>query len=276
MNKTIITCAITGAETTLQQNPAVPVTPKEIAEAAKQASQAGASILHLHVRDENANPTQDVDIFRQAIEQIRSKCDIVIEITTGGAVGMTIEERMAPLVLEPEMASLDCGTCNFGDDYIVNTLGDMKRFAGEMQRLGIRPTLECFDISHIDSSKILIEEGLVQEPFHYGLVLNVPGGVRYDEETLRFMVNRLPHNSFWTTIGIGGRISVRKIEDSMTNGFVRVGFEDNVFFGKGELAVSNAQLVERAAKIAKDHGLAIATPSDVRQMFKLRGLKQTR
>ena len=272
MNKTIITCAITGAETTLQQNPAVPVTPKEIAEAAKHASQAGASILHLHVRDENASPTQDVDRFRQAIELIRSKCDIVIEITTGGAVGMTIEQRMAPLVLEPEMASLDCGTCNFGDDYIVNTLGDMRRFAGEMQRLGIRPTLECFDISHIDSSKILIEEGLVQEPFHYGLVLNVPGGVRYDEETLRFMVNRLPHNSFWTTIGIGGRISVRKIEDSMAkNGFVRVGFEDNIFFGKGELAVSNAQLVERAARIAKDHGLTIATPSDVRQMFKLRG-----
>jgi 3-keto-5-aminohexanoate cleavage enzyme len=272
MNKTIITCAITGAETTLQQNPAVPVTPKEIAEAAKQASEAGASILHLHVRDENAGPTQDVDIFRQAIELIRSKCDIVIEITTGGAVGMTIEERMAPLVLEPEMASLDCGTCNFGDDYIINTLPDMKRFAEEMQRLGVRPTLECFDISHIDSSKILIEEGLVQEPFHYGLVLNVPGGIRYDEETLRFMVNRLPHNSFWTTIGIGGRISVRKIEDSMTNnGFVRVGFEDNVFFGKGELAVSNAQLVERAARIAKDHGLTIATPSDVRQMFKLRG-----
>ena len=185
---------------------------------------------------------------------------------------MTIEQRRAPLVLEPEMASLDCGTCNFGDDYIVNTLGDMRRFAGEMQRLGIRPTLECFDISHIDSSKILIEEGLVQEPFHYGLVLNVPGGVRYDEETLRFMVNRLPHNSFWTTIGIGGRVSVRKIEDSRANnGFVRVGFEDNVFFSKGVLAVSNAQLVERAARIAKDHGLTIATPSDVKQMFKLRG-----
>ena len=271
MNKMIITCAITGAETTLEQNPALPVTPKEIADAAKDAREAGASILHLHVRDDNGNPTQDVEIFRQAIELIRSKCDIVIEITTGGAVGMTIEERMAPLELEPEMASLDCGTCNFGDDYIINTLPDMKRFAGEMKRLGIRPTLECFDISHIDSSKILIEEGLVQEPFHYGLVLNVPGGLRYDEETLLFMVKRLPQDSFWTTIGIGGRISVQKIEDSMANnGFVRVGFEDNIFFGKGELAVSNAQLVERAARIAREHGLTIATPSDVRQMLKLR------
>jgi 3-keto-5-aminohexanoate cleavage enzyme len=272
MSKMIITCAITGAETTPQQNPALPVSPEEIAEAAKQANEAGASILHLHVRDDNGNPTQDVGIFRQAIELIRSKCDIVIEITTGGAVGMTIEERMAPLELEPEMASLDCGTCNFGDDYIVNTLGDMRRAAGQMQRLGIHPTLECFDISHIDSSKILIEEGLLQEPFHYGLVLNVPGGLRYDEETLRFMVNRLPKNSFWTTIGIGGRISVQKIEDTMANnGFVRVGFEDNIFFGKGQLAVSNAQLVERAARMAKDNGLTVATPSDVRQMFKLKG-----
>jgi len=271
MDKTIITCAITGAETTVQQNPALPVTPQEIAEAAKEANEAGASILHLHVRDENANPTQDIEIFRQAIELIRSKCDIVIEITTGGAVGMTVEERMAPLELEPEMASLDCGTCNFGNDYIVNTLGDMRRAAGEMQRLKIRPTLECFDISHIDSSKILIEEGLVQEPFHYGLVLNVPAGLRYDKATLLFMVNRLPQNSFWTTIGIGGRISVLKIEDSFANnGFVRVGFEDNIFFGKGELAVSNAQFVERAVRMAKEHGLTIATPSDVRQMLKLR------
>jgi 3-keto-5-aminohexanoate cleavage enzyme len=272
MSKTIITCAISGAETTREHNPAVPITPAEIADAAKGVCDAGASILHLHVRDENGEPTQDVEIFRQAIELIRGKCDIVIEITTGGAVGMTVEERMAPLVLEPEMASLDCGTCNFGDEYIVNTLPDMKSFARQMQKLGIRPTLECFDVSHIDSSKILIEEGLVTEPFHYGLVLNVPGGIRYDEQTLRFMVDRLPQNSFWTTIGIGGRISEQKIADSMDNdGFVRVGFEDNVFFSKGQLAVSNAQLVERAVSTAKDRGLAIATPSDVRGMFKLKG-----
>ncbi|MBU3917190.1 3-keto-5-aminohexanoate cleavage protein, partial [bacterium] len=126
MYKAIITCAVTGAETTKRDNPNLPVSPTEIADAAHEAFQAGASILHLHVRDKDGLPTQNLEIFRETIDLIRKKCDIVIEVTTGGAVGMTLEERLQPLMLNPEMASLDCGSVNFGDDYLVNTLPMMR------------------------------------------------------------------------------------------------------------------------------------------------------
>lgn len=271
MYKTMITCAVTGAETTKEQNPALPVTPVEIADAACEACAAGAAVLHLHVRDEQGNPTQDIEVFRKTIDLVRSKCDMVIEVTTGGAVGMSLEERMQPLALRPEMASLDCGTTNFGDDYIVNTLPMMRTCAAEMKRLGVRPTLECFDLSHIDASRILIDEGLVGPPFHYGIVLNVPGGVRYDDDTLNFFVRRLPEGSYWTAIGIGGCGSLEANYGAVASGgFMRVGFEDNIYYGKGVLAESNAQLVERAVRIAGENGCEIATPSNVRKMLELR------
>lgn len=270
MDKIVITCAVTGAETTRVQNPNLPVTPEEIAEAAAEAGQAGASILHLHVRNPDGQPTQDVEIFRKTIELVRSKCDMVIEVTTGGAVGMSLEQRLEPLVLSPEMASLDCGTVNFGEDYIVNTLPMMRKAAQEMKERGIRATLECFDLSHIDASKLLIEEGLVDPPLHYGLVLGPPGGVSYDRAALDFFVKRLPKGAFWTAIGIG-RASTAAMNDAIEKGgFVRVGFEDNVYYEKGVLALSNAQLVKRAADLSKQKGREIATPSDVRHMFGLR------
>lgn len=268
----VITCAVSGAETTRKDNPRLPVTPVEIADAAAEACAAGASILHLHVRDRAGQPTQDVETFSRTIELIRARCDIVIEVTTGGAVGMTLDQRMAPLALKPEMASLDCGTMNFAEEYILNTLPMLRRCAGEMKSLGIRPTLECFDLSHVDASKLLIEEGLITPPFHYSIVLNVPAGVRYDAETLNFFVRRIPAGSYWTAIGIGGRASLGSIFGAVAaGGFIRVGFEDNVYYGKGALAESNAQLVERAARIAAEHGCRIATPGDVRKMFELAG-----
>ncbi len=271
MNKTIITCAITGAETTRKDNPNLPMTPAEIAQAAQDACQAGAAILHLHVRDKDGLPTQDVSVFKEAIDLVRKKCDIVIEVTTGGAVGMSLEERLQPLQLKPEMASLDCGTVNFGDDYIVNTLPMIKEAAAMMQTYGVRPTLECFDLSHIDTSQLLIREGLVTPPYHYGFVLNVPGGIRYDIETLGIFVRRIPKDAYWTALGIGGKASLQAIYGAISHhGFIRVGFEDNVYYDKGVLADSNAQLVERAVRIAKESGCEIASPGDVRKILKLK------
>ena len=271
MHKIVITCAVTGAETTRKDNKNLPVTPEEIAQAAYDAYNAGASILHLHVRDENGLPTQDLKVFKETIEIIRRNCDIVVEVTTGGAVGMTLEERIQPLQLEPEIASFDCGTINFGDDYIVNTLPMIRKVAGIMQDYNIRPTLECFDLSHIDTSLALIKEGLIKAPFHYGIVLNAPGSVRYDTETLGFFVKRLPENSFWTAIGIGGKASLMAIYGAISfGGFIRVGLEDNVYYSKGVLAESNAQLVERAVRIAKEFGCEIAGPDYVRNILKLK------
>lgn len=271
MAKMVITCAVTGAEVTREHNPNLPITPAEIAAAAADARAAGAAILHLHVRDHQGNPTQDLAVFRDAIARVRAKCDIVIEVTTGGAVGMTPEERLAPVTLQPEMASLDCGTVNFGDEYFVNSLPMMRQFAAVMRDHQVQPTLECFDLSHVDNSKILLEEGLIKAPFHYGLVMNVPGAVRYDAETLAFFAKRLPAGSHWTVIGVGGRASHAGIFAAIAHGgFVRVGFEDNIYYTKGVLATSNAQLVERAAAIARSAGAEIATPDDVRELFKLR------
>ncbi len=188
MDKCVITCAITGAETTRKENPALPLSPAEIADAAADACRAGASVLHLHVRDTDGKPTQDVGVFRETMELVRRKCDIVIEVTTGGAVGMTPGERLAPVTLDPEMASLDCGSVNFADDYLVNTLPVMREFASAMAARRVRPTLECFDLSHIYGARKLIAEGLVTEPFHFGLVLNVPGGVPFTPDIMAFFL----------------------------------------------------------------------------------------
>jgi len=270
--KIVITCACTGAETTKEQNPALPTTPEEIADAAYEAWLAGASILHLHVRDQNGKPTQEVQVFRRTIELIRQKCNMVVEISTGGAVGDTADERLKPLVeLEPEMASLDCGTVNFGDDYIVNTLPVMRRFAQEFRAHGVQPTLECFDLGHIYASRILIKEGLLTPPFHYGLVMNVPGAVPYTAENLEIFKRALPEGAYFTVMGIGRSSLPAQYGAIATNGWVRVGFEDNVYFAKGVLAKSNAELVERAATLAKIAGLSIATSDDVRSILDLRG-----
>jgi 3-keto-5-aminohexanoate cleavage enzyme len=272
MYKTVITCAITGAEVSRRDNPNLPVTPEEIAAAAVEARSAGAAVLHLHVRQDDGAPTQDPAVFKRTIELVRRQCDLVIEVTTGAAVGMSLEECLQPLQLDPEMASLDCGTMNFANDYLLNTLPMIRQAATEMQQRKIRPTLECFDLSHIDAANQLIKEGLITPPFHFGFVLNVPGGVRYDAETLGFFSRRIPAGSFWTAMGIGGKANLLAIYGAISlGGFIRVGFEDNVYYARGELAVSNAQLVARAARIAKECGCSIATPDDVRQLLQLRG-----
>jgi Uncharacterized conserved protein len=269
--KIVITCACTGAETTRAQNPALPLSPEEIAEAAVEARRAGAAILHLHVRDAEGRPTMDVETFRRAIELVRARTDLVVELTTGGAVGDEPEDRIRPVrELRPEMASLDCGTVNFGDDYIVNSLPTMREFAAAMRDLGVRPTLECFDLGQVHSSRLLIDEGLVDEPCHYGLVLGVPGAMRYGPRELAAMVDALPPGAEFTAVGIGRSSLPSHFASIALGGWLRVGFEDNVHYAKGRLASSNAELVERASRIAREAGLEPASPDEVRRHLKLR------
>ncbi len=270
--KLVITCACTGAETTKAQNPALPITPDEVAKTAEECRAAGAAILHLHVRNDDGTPTASVARFKEAIEAVRRKTDIIVEITTGGAVGDTAEDRLRPIAaLQPEMASLDCGTVNFGDEYIVNDLPTMRVFAAEFRKHKVRATLECFDLGHVYASHYLIKEGLLEAPYHYGFVLNVPGAVPYSVENLSAFIRALPAGADYTVMGIG-RSSLPAQFGAMANGgWIRVGFEDNVYFSKGVLAKSNAELVERAARIAREGGLKPATPDEVRQYLKLRG-----
>ncbi len=270
--KIVITCACTGAETSKELQPALPITPDEVARTAEECRAAGAAILHLHVRDEKGKATQSVKRFKEAIDAIRRKSDIVIELTTGGAVGDTAEERLRPVAeLEPEMASLDCGTVNFGDEYIVNDLPTMRAFAAEFKKRGVRATLECFDLGHVYASHFLIKEGLLEAPYHYGFVLNVPAAAPYSVENLSAFIRALPAGADYTVMGIG-RASLPAQFGAIANGaWIRVGFEDNVYYSKGVLAKSNAQFVERAVRIAHEAGLAPATPDEVRAHLKLRG-----
>ncbi len=270
MDKVIITCAVCGAETTKDKCPNLPITPQEIADSTYEAYLAGASIVHLHVRNDDGTPTQDINVFKQTIELIRRKCDIVIEITTGGAVGMTPQERIAPVRLEPDMASLDCGTVNFGDDYIVNTLPIMRDFASEMNRYKVKPTLECFDLSHILSTHILIKDGLIKPPYHYGFVMNVPGAMGFNHRLLSNMISELPSDSEFTVMGIGKAHLPAIYAAVAFGGHIRVGFEDNIYYSKGVVAKSNAEFVERAVRLIKEAQRQIATPADVREFFKLR------
>jgi len=270
--KIVITCACTGAETTKAQNPALPVTVEEVVRAAVEAREAGAAILHLHVRNDDGSPTASPARFKEVIEAVRRKTDIVIEITTGGAVGDTAEERLRPVaLLEPEMASLDCGTVNFGDEYIVNDLPTMRAFAREFKARKVRATLECFDLGHVYASRILIKEGLLEAPFHYGFVMNVPAALPWSLSNLEAMCQALPEGADYTIMGIGRSSLPSQYAAIARGGFIRVGFEDNVFYSKGVLAASNAQLVERAARLAHEANLKPATPDDVRKHFGLRG-----
>ncbi|HTX71701.1 MAG TPA: 3-keto-5-aminohexanoate cleavage protein [Rectinemataceae bacterium] len=269
--KIVITCACTGAETTKAQNSALPITPEEVAAAAEECRQAGAAILHLHVRTPDGKPTQSPERFKEVIAAVRRRTDIVIEITTGGAVGDSPEERLRPVVeLEPEMASLDCGTVNFGNEYIVNTLPVMREFAAQFRAHRVRPTLECFDLGHVYASQILVKEGLLEAPFHYGFVLNVPGAVPYSVANLEAFVSALPAGADFTVMGIGRASLPAQFGAVARGGWIRVGFEDNVYFSKGVLAASNAQLVERATRIAHEAGLTPVTPDEVRSHLKLR------
>ncbi|GAB1455118.1 3-keto-5-aminohexanoate cleavage protein [Spirochaetota bacterium] len=243
-----------------------------MAKTAEECRAAGAAILHLHVRDDQGMATQSVARFKEAIEAIRKKTDIVIEITTGGAVGDTTEERLRPVKeLQPEMASLDCGTVNFGDEYIVNDLPTMRAFAAEFKRLKVRATLECFDLGHVYASHYLLKEGLIEAPLHYGFVLNVPGAVPYSVENLSAFIKAIPAGADFTVMGIGRSSLPAQFGAIANSGWIRVGFEDNVFFSKGVLAKSNAELVERAVRISHEAGLKPATPDDVRSYLKLRG-----
>ncbi len=164
MDRLIITAALTGAETTREHNPNLPITPEEIARAAREARNAGASIVHIHVRDREGNPTQDMDIFRKTCDLIREMTDVIVQISTGGAVGTAPEERLLPLDLKPEMATLTCGTVNFGDDVFENPQPLIEKLATRMMELSTKPELEIFDLGNVANAMRLVRKGLVSPP----------------------------------------------------------------------------------------------------------------
>lgn len=273
MEKLIITAAICGAEVTKDQNPAVPYTVEEIGIEAEKAYKAGASVIHLHVRRDDGTPTQDKERFRQCIEEIRRRCpDVIIQPSTGGAVGMSNEERLQPVDLCPEMATLDCGTCNFGGDEIfVNTENDIKAFGKKMIENNVKPEIEVFDKSMIDMAIRLHKKGFIKAPMHFSFVMGVNGGISGELRDFLFMKESLPAGSTYAVAGIGRYEFPLAAAAIISGGHVRVGFEDNVYLSKGVMAETNAQLVEKVVRLAKELGREIANPTEAREIL---GLKQ--
>ncbi len=271
MEKLIITAAICGAEVTKEHNPNVPYTVEEIAEEAYKAYVAGASIIHLHVRYDDGTPTQDKERFRACIAAIRAKCpDVIIQPSTGGAVGMSNDERLQPIELMPEMATLDCGTCNFGgDDIFVNTENTIKEFGTKMIERNIKPEIEVFDKGMIDMALRLNKKGFIKSPMHFNFVMGVNGGISAEPRDIVFMRESIPSDATFTVSGIGRNQFPTAVMGIIMGGHVRVGFEDNVYIEKGVPAESNAELVKRVVRLAKELGREIATPEESRKILNI-------
>lgn len=269
MEKLIITAAICGAEVTKEQNPAVPYTVSEIGEEAEKACRAGASIIHLHVRLDDGTPTQDKDRFKACIDEIKRRCpDVIIQVSTGGAVGMSDEERLQPLELLPEMATLDCGTCNFGgDEVFINTENSIKVFAQKMKQFNVKPEIEVFDKGMIDTAIRLHRKELIKGPLHFNFVMGVNGGISAAPRDLLFMAESVPQGSTFTVTGIGKYQYPMAVLSIIMGGNVRVGFEDNVYLSKGQLAKDNGELVSKVVKLAGELGRDIAVPSEARRIL---------
>jgi 3-keto-5-aminohexanoate cleavage enzyme len=271
MDKLIITCALTGAEVTKELNPAIPYTVEEMARSAYEAVQAGASILHIHARYDDGTPTQDAARFGQILDAIRARCpEVILQVSTGGATGMSREERLQPLSLQPEMATLDCGTLNFGGDEIfINTENDIIAFAHAIQQRGIYKELECFEKGHVDMALRLHRKGVITAPLHFSFVLGVNGGMTGEYRDFRFLRDSIPEDATYSVAGIG-RYEFPLAEYAIRDGgHVRVGFEDNIYLEKGVLAHSNAQLVAKAVSLARQAGRPIATPAEARRILRM-------
>jgi 3-keto-5-aminohexanoate cleavage enzyme len=266
----ILTAAIVGAEITRTQTPYLPISADEIADEAARCRDAGASVVHLHVRNPDGTPSQSSELFARAIEAIRAKSDVVVQTSTGGAVGMSIDERAGPLACRPEMATLNCGTLNFGDDVFVNSRPQIRDLARRIRDAGSLPELECYEVGHIDEALSLFTEGLISAPLHFQFVLGVPGGIGAREDVIRFMAAQIPEGATWAVAAIGRHQRPMTEAALRVGGHARVGLEDNIYLSKGVLTEGSAPLVARAAAFAKSVGRSVADPARARTLLGLR------
>ncbi len=273
MDPLVITVAAVGAELTPAQTPHLPVTPAQLGETAALCRAEGAAMIHVHCRTDDGGNTSDVARFRVAMEAIRARSDLIVQFTTGGAIGMTVAERTGPLQLRPEMATLTCGTVNFGDEVFENSFPIMRGILAELQRYGVRPELEIFDAGHLTNAKRLASEGLLAFPQHVDFVLGVPGGLDASVRNLVHLVDALPGGCTWSVAAVGrDQLPLATVAVAM-GGHVRVGLEDNIYYAKGRLA-RNDELVARVARIAAELGRPLATPAQARHLLGLPAVPQ--
>jgi len=293
MNRNVIlTCAVTGSGDTAGKTPHLPVTPVEIADAAIDAARAGAAVAHIHVRDPKTGaPGRDPELFREVVERIRERdTDVVINLTTGmggdlylgpedeptafsaetDCVGQV--ERMAHVeMLLPEICSLDCGSFNYDvSNYVyVSSTGMLRLGAERLQKIGVKPELEVFDLGHIWFARQMLEEGLLDAPPLFQLCMGIRWGADGSTRNMQTMVDNLPDGANWAGFGIGANEMPMVAQAALLGGHVRVGLEDNLYLDKGVLA-TNAQLVERAASLLENMGARLQTPEQARETLRLR------
>jgi uncharacterized protein (DUF849 family) len=302
-NKVIISCAVTGSIHTPSMSQFLPVTPDQIADNAIEASKAGAAILHLHARDEvTGRPTQAPDAFKKFLPKIKDGCDSIINITTGGGLGMTLDERLAAAKwAEPEIASMNMGSFNFNisgaagrinefqhewerpylemtrDFILSNTFTQIERGMTELGALGTRFEFECYDVGHLYNLAHFADRQIVKPPFYVQSIFGILGGLGAEPENLMTMkatADRLFGNDYYLSILAAGRHQFPFVTmGAILGGNVRVGLEDNLYLGKGELAPSNAAQVTKIRRILDELSLDIATPDDARQMLGTKGAR---
>jgi len=272
LDSLIITVAPTGSGSQWQKTPHLPVAPAEIAQAAVEAYKEGASVAHIHVRNPKTKaPWPDAELYREVMTRIREKCDMIVQLTTGGGgpYGISFEQRMCALELSPEFASLNVATMTFGDSVFMNPPDTVEKTARMMAEKGIKPEVECYDVGHIQLARGLVEKGLLKEPLRVSLVLGVKGGIPATPENLMHMRDCLPDGCRWNTIVIGRAQFSLLTVGMLLGGDIRVGMEDNIYLAKGVLARTNAELVSKIVRIAKELGKEIATPSEARKILGL-------
>jgi 3-keto-5-aminohexanoate cleavage enzyme len=269
MSKIVITAALTGPMAKKSDNPGLPVTPEEIAVAAMEAYEAGASVVHVHVRDADGMPTADVNIAREAIERIQAACPVLVQLSTGVGPGVPLEERAKLIELKPQMASLNPCSMSFGNAEFSNPPLGVRRLAARMRELGVKAELEVYDSGHVDVCLQLLKEGLLVEPLQFSIVMGISGGMAATLENLLTTVRRLPANAVWQAIAVG-RSNLELTTAAMTQGGnVRTGLEDTLYLSKGVLAPNSAALVARLVAIAKILGREPATLDETRAMLQL-------
>jgi len=292
MNREVfITCAVTGSGATQDRSPHVPRSPKEIAESAIEAAKAGAAIVHCHVRDpETGKPSRKVEYYREVTERIReAEVDVVLNLTAGMGGDIIFGPTENPMALSPatdmigasarvehvaqclpEICTLDCGTMNFAEaDYVMtNTPGMLQAMGRMMTHLGVKPEIEAFDTGHLWYAKQLVEDGILHGPALVQLCMGVPWGAPDDLNTFMAMVNNVPQDWTFSAFSLGRNQMTYAAAAVLAGGNVRVGLEDNLWLGKGQLA-TNAQLVERAANIVENMGARVIGPEEVRQKLGL-------
>ncbi len=266
----VIVVAPTGAEVTREHNPAVPYTPAEIAADVAACCEAGAAVAHLHVREDDGTPSASAELFRRTVDGIRAACDIITMVSTGGAMGMTIEERSTGLEARPDMSGIETGSLNFGRDLFPTLPHETEGIAARAAELGIPLEVEAFEIGHIDAAIDFARRGVLPAPLRVNIVVGCPGALAATSANLTAAVAALPEDATWSVTAIG-RHQTRMLTLGLLLGAtcVRVGFEDNVYLRRGQLAASNAELVEQIAAIARSLGRDVATVEQARELLSL-------